>query len=474
MLKVLLIEPPWYRLFGSSLQSYPRGLCYLAAFLESKEYRVKVYNADFIEKQSYIHESRLTKHHEEYLKSLSNINLAIWQEVKNTISCESPDIVGISAKTSQFRSALNVAKLAKEVNKNICVVVGGPHATLRPEDFLIHSSVDIVVHGEGEIIFYEIICRKANSDSIGNVPGISFKNNGNIVHNKPMPLVKDLDSLPFPARHLLLNKERYLPNAFGGMIASRGCPYNCIYCCSPTIWNKKIRYRSPNNIIDEILYTKSQYGTKNFFFEDDCFTLNRALVKKLCKMLIRLKLDIKWGCLTRADLIDEDLLKIMKEAGLYLVEIGIETGSSQTLKDIRKKETLDELAFPRELCDKYDILFEALCMFGFPWESEEDMFRTVRFAKSLSPFRIEYSFVTPYPSTALYEIYKRKRLLPDQPDWSIFYHQSPDIFALSGHDPKLVNLIEEELDNYNIRNLLRFIPSLIHYKTDTNQLNVRG
>lgn len=461
--KTLLIEPPWYRLFGSSLQSYPRGLCYLAAFLESKGCKVKVYNADFFkDKQSYIHESGLTKNHEQYLKNLSDINLPIWEEIKSEIAEESPDLVGIGAKTSQFNSALNVAKLAKEVNKNTIVVVGGPHATLRPEDFLIHGSIDIVIKGEGERSLYDVIHRTANHNSIGNVLGISYKENGNIIYNKSMPLIENLDSLPFPAKHLLLNKEHYLPNAFGGIIASRGCPYNCIYCCSPTIWNKKVRYRSPKNIVEEIIFMHSKYGTNNFFFEDDCFTLNRSLVEKICQRLIQSKLDIKWGCLTRADLLSEDLIRLMKKAGLYLIEIGIESSNLKTLKDIRKKETIEDLVLAKEICDKHGILFEALCMFGFPWETEKDMYRTIKFVKDLDPFRIEYSFVTPYPSTVLYEIYKRNNLLPDKPNWSTYYHQSPDMFVLGGHNPALVDIIEAELDNYNTKKILKSIPSLLN------------
>ena len=227
--KVLLISPPWYRIFGGCSDSSPLGLCYIAAILEKHGYNVSVYNADYKTDLQPTSVVELTAKYDTYLRTLNDMNHPLWKEVGAVISKQSPDIVGISVMTAKYGSALNVSRLVKDFDPDIPVVWGGVHPTILPDETMKNKDVDIVVRGEREYTFWELI---ENLESLDKVLGITYKENGEIIHKPNRPLIENLDELPFPARHLILEKENYHPEAFGNIFASRGCPYNCIFCAS--------------------------------------------------------------------------------------------------------------------------------------------------------------------------------------------------------------------------------------------------
>ena len=427
-MKILLINPPWYRFFDDELNAYPIGLCYIAGFLERNGYIAKVYNFDHKnDDTTTVTGSGMLSKYEQYLKILADMRHPIWKDVKDKISEERPDIIGISVMTPKYGAALNIAKIAKELNPGTVVVFGGVHPTIMPEETLKNEHVDYVVRGEGEQTFLELVKIIESKKSPKKVLGTSFRQERKIIHNKNMPLIHDLNSLPYPARHLLVDKETYDSNAFGKIFATRGCPYQCTFCGSNKVWSRVVRYRSPENVVDEIEYVKKTYGSTHFVFEDDSFTMDINFVKRVCDLLITRKVDIEWSCETRANLITDAMIKHMKAAGCTGIVIGVESGSPRVLKAIKKGITVEHIKNAAKIIKNNGILFSAFFMIGFPDETEDDINETIALMKDIGPFTAVLSIFTPYPDTEAYQECLKYGLIPKSIDWSKFYHQSPEM-----------------------------------------------
>jgi len=459
-MKVLLVNPPWYRFFGGELQAYPIGLCYLAAVLEREGIKVSVYNADYSAwgRESGnipLQVSTMTQRHQEYLHALKDPHSPIWREVEDVIRKESPDLVGVTVNTPKYGSALNVARIAKENNPATIVVLGGFHPTILPMETISNKEVDVVVRGEGEYTFPELVRSVESGGKLNGINGITYKANDEIIHNSERPLIENLDTLPFPARHRLLYKETYSPHGFGLMFTSRGCPFRCIFCASHKVWGRKVRYRSANNVIEEIKEVSSTYKTKHFSFEDDTFTLNRRRVEKICDLLISEKLDFLWRCYTRANLLNDQLASKMKKAGCYSVAIGVESGDPTTLELIKKGVTLKQVTDASKILRRHKIRMAAFFMIGFPWETAKEVKKTVSFMRQLDPDQAMYSITTPYPGTELFDMVQSEGVVPSSVDWSTFYHQSPEMFYSNkvsrNEASSLINMTEHIFDEHNRR-----------------------
>ncbi len=311
--RILLINPPWYRMFGQGSNASPLGLCYIGGVLNEQGYEVVIYNADFKKGLGFgAGVSQITKKYGEYLRCLNNTGHPLWREIADVISEVSPDIVGVSVTTAKYGSALNVSRLVRNFSADVPVVWGGVHPTILPDETIKNREVDIVVRGEGEYTFLNLVREPRHLKSI---LGITFKGeNGSIIHTPDRPLVENLDLIPFPARHLLREKENHYPENFGNLFATRGCPYSCTFCASHKVWTRKVRYRSPKNIVDEIRILKDTFKTNIFTFEDDSFTLDKRFVENLCDLMIKEKLNVKWSTETRANLVGHDLMKKMKSS----------------------------------------------------------------------------------------------------------------------------------------------------------------
>jgi radical SAM superfamily enzyme YgiQ (UPF0313 family) len=423
--KILLISPPWYRMLGESSDSSPLGLCYIAAVLEEHGYDVSIYNADYNTGLQLTSIVKMTSKYDEYLRILNDLNHPLWKEVKTVIAKQSPDIVEISVMTAKYGSALNVSRLVKDFDSDIPVVWGGVHPTILPDETIKNEDVDIVVRGEGEYTFLELI---ENLEDLNKVLGITYKENGKIIHNQNRSLIDNLDELPFPARHQILGKENYYPEAFGNIFASRGCPYNCIFCASRKVWTKRVRYRSPENVVNEIREIKKLFKTNQFRFEDDSFTLNKNLVEGVCDFLIKEKLNIKWTTETRVDLVTDDLIKKMKSAGCEDITMGVESGNEETLKRIKKGITIEQIRNANRALRMNKMRVSAFFIIGFPWETKREVNETVLLMKELDPCMAVFSVATPYPGTELYDICVSEGLIPEKMDWCTFFHQSPNMY----------------------------------------------
>ncbi|MFC1915612.1 B12-binding domain-containing radical SAM protein [Chloroflexota bacterium] len=452
MSKVLLIKPPWYRILGQQSRHCPLGLGYIAAVLEKHGHEVRIHDADWeVEGVSHTSFKDMTKEYGGYQRILHDIDNPLWGEIETVIRQQSPDIVGLSVMTPVCASALNVSRLVRRINPEISIVWGGVHPTLLPEETVQLDEVDIVVRGEGEYTFLDIV---ENRNELDNISGITYLKNGEIMHNPDRPLIQNLDELPFPANHLMLIKGDY-PEAFGSIITGRGCPYQCIFCASHKMWTRKVRYRSVPNVISEIKEIRKRYRVSHFTFEDDTFILNKKYTEDVCNMIMAEGLNITWQCQTRADIITDELLRTMKKAGCSSVDIGIESGDEATLRKIKKGVTLEQIRQAKKILKKNKMIFNALFMIGFPWETRTEIERTIALMKEIKPDYAGYSITTPYPGTELYDLCRADGVLPENIDWSAFFHQSPDMF-LARNIPKeeALQIIDETeiiFENYNKR-----------------------
>ncbi|MFC1846950.1 B12-binding domain-containing radical SAM protein [Chloroflexota bacterium] len=321
----------------------------------------------------------------------------------------SPPILAISTSTPTHLNGLAFARLAKEANPEIKVVMGGPHASILYEEVVMEKEVDIVVRGEGEYTMLEVAdCLIRKRGNLASVKGIAYKDNGAIRVTDKRPFIKDPDELSFPARNLFPFDLYELPNT---VLASRGgCPFACHFCAVNNIWGRTRRYRNPEKVVSEIFSVIDTFGFKEagkITFLDDAFGLDRELTKSLCRLLkqLRLSIPLSWRCTTRVDLVDAELITEMWDAGCCGIHYGIEAGSQKILDSIGKKTNLDQIRRAVDLTLSFGM--DTLCAFMFP--HPEDTEQTIReqkqFMKELTEMGANtyLSLTVPYPGTYLYE-----------------------------------------------------------------------
>lgn len=408
-MKIFLIIPPVTVSAKEyiPINGYPfLGVGYIAAVLEQAGYEVGVLDAFTTENNKVIfHNGKATY-------GLDDIS------IKSQIEKFNPDVVGISSMYTVYaQDAHRMAKITKEISKDILVVFGGSHPSCSPEFVLNDDNVDVIVKGEGENTFLEIVNAFKNGKDIYNIPGSIVKKDGSIFVNKPRPLIEDLDTLPFPARHLL-PMQSYLNNAahsiysmrgpFATMITSRGCPMNCVYCAVRTIWGRTWRSRSPVKVVDEIEYIIRNYGVREIHFSDDNISVNKNRITQICSEIINRKINIRWAAPTGIAIwsLDEDVLRVMKKAGCYRLTFGLESGNRQTLDFIGKKYSYDKAKELIKIANKLGFWTAATFIFGFPDEKQESINDTISLAlNSNLDFSVFYTPVV-IPGTRLFDIYE--------------------------------------------------------------------
>jgi radical SAM superfamily enzyme YgiQ (UPF0313 family) len=417
--KVLLINPPW----GSPEDSIwhgisgvmpPLGTAWMAAVLEQDGHRVQILDCQA---------ERLTASATpSVLRSLDRF-----------------DLVGITATTPQINPALAIAAQVKQEWPQSTVVLGGVHPTVLPEEVLSHPDVDLVVRGEGEETIKEI----ASGQPAHTITGVSFRDNGEIVHNPDRALIPDIDTLPMPAYHLL-PMSRYFPAAGAykrlpatSVLATRGCPGRCTFCYR--IFGPRLRVRSGRLVAEEVKHLQERYGIKEICFYDDTFTSIKKEVYAFCKAVQDLKIDLTWSCFSRVDTVDEDLLRAMKESGCHQIMYGIEAASPEILKNIQKRIDLDKAVEAVRAAKKARIDVRAAFMIGNPGETKDTMEETLRFAIKLDPELIILNVTTPFPGTEMFDWADREGYLTTK-DWNHY--------DLCHSVMKLPTLTQEELQEF--------------------------
>jgi radical SAM superfamily enzyme YgiQ (UPF0313 family) len=344
----------------------------------------------------------------------------------------SPDVVGIEIPFSGWsRTAFEVVSIVKRVNKDIVTVLDGQHPSARPKECLANSDVNFVVIGEPESTMFELVgALERGTRDLKKIRGIAFVKNGKLVIAPARPVIEDLDSLPFPARHLLPMEVYYdavKENPLRGeirkpwtmVITSRGCPYNCVFCTHRIVWGKKWRGRSPENVVDELEHVVKTYHLKQIDFLDDNMTLDKERMENICDLIVERCLRVEWFTPSgvRADTLDEKLLAKMKRSGCKKIRVAPESGVQRVVDQVIKKN-LDLKSVERAvvLCKKVGIKVGCFFVIGLIGETKEDIEETIKFAYKLRQLGADsfiFSIATPIYGTELYEQAKRGGFLRD-------------------------------------------------------------
>lgn len=441
-MKVFFIIPP---VTVSADEHVPRncypslGVGYLAAVLEQAGYEAGILDA-------FTTEDNIP--HAKGDKSTYGLDDS---SIKKEIEKFKPDIVGVTNMYTMYaQDAHRIAGIVKDIDKNILVVFGGAHPSCNSDMVLQDRNVDMVVRGEGEYALLDIVNAFKKGGNIYNIDGTIVRKDGSIITNNTRPLIEDLDTLPFPARHLL-PMEKYFYNArhsilynmrnpFTTLLSSRGCPMHCVYCAVKTIWGRTWRACSAVKVVDEIEFLVKNYGVKEFHFSDDNISVNKNRITELCNEIIKRKLNIRWACPTGIAIwsIDEDILRIMKKAGCYRLTFGLESGNRQTLEFIGKKYSYDKARELIRLANRMGFWTASTFIFGFPHEKQESIRDTISLATNSD---LDFSvFYTPviFPGTRLFDVYKeagiqyRPEITGVNSAYDSLYFSSDELFRMRG------------------------------------------
>jgi len=344
------------------------------------------------------------------------------------ISQYRPHIVGITCQSALLYSTLDISRILKGIDQSIFVVVGGVHASIRPEDLISSQDIDAVVRGEGEEVFCDLCRYLDDPEYLKDIAGITFKDKQNeIITNPDRPIPEKIDHYPMPALDLIpLNKYRISPdlkmgNSFALILTSRGCPYNCIFCANKLLTKRTYRLRPIESVIEEIEFYRNKYSINQLIIIDDNFTVNRSRTIKLCDEFIKRGYDksFNWWAEVRVDSLDEGLVLKMKQAGCSILSIGLESGNQRLLDLIEKGITIQQIKKAVGIISKSGIKSRASIILGLPTETKEESMKTIKFAYSLPIDQVRFSIATPFPGTKLWDIaVKEGKIDPDNIDWT--------------------------------------------------------
>jgi len=340
----------------------------------------------------------------------------------------SPDIIIFESKTPSIKRDWEIVNIIKDEFPDITIFSCGDHVSVLPEETIENSKVDFVIVG-GDYDYVSFLLCEAIKGKEKFPSGVVYKNiNGEIINSRKPAFIENLDDLPFIDREIVpwqnYHEAWRLYDEFTYMYGNRGCPYRCTFCSWPQmLYDGKVRFRSPQKIVDEIEILIKKYGIKEIFFDDDTFTCNKNWVLKICNLILEREIKILWSCNGRVDNVDYEMLKIMKKSGCRMIKYGVESASQKTLDLLKKDYTIEDVKKAFRYNQKNKILIHATAMIGFPWEKKEDMIETIKFIKKLKPDTCQFSLPIPYPGTKLFEDAMKENLLIYGKNWE-FYDMS--------------------------------------------------
>lgn len=346
-MKIALINPPSPFLIDDRV-FLPLGILYIASMLREKGYKIEFYD----------------------LSKTKN-----WQEIVKNIKT---DVICVTGTTPHYPYMKEIVQISKVNSRKL--IAGGPHATIDPQS-IVDIGYDTVVVGEGENIIEDALSTKEK-----------------IIYGSP---VENLDLLPFPARDIIDIKSYNFIIEGGNAVHTvftRGCPFNCGFCCNIS---RKVKFRKVDNCIEELKSIIKQFGIKRFMFFDDTFTLNKKWATEFCNEIS--KLNVKWRCFVRANAVDRELLKMMKESGCVEIGVGVESSSQKILDIMNKKTKVEDNTKCRELCKEIGVLFKAFIIVGCPGETMETFQETRRWILENKPDKYSIFVFTPYPGTPFFK-----------------------------------------------------------------------
>lgn len=404
---VLLLNLPtgtWYKkklAEGNSMP--PLGIMYIGTYLKKNNYTVKIID-------------------------LAVENLDENQFFQAIEECN-PSIIGMST----YNEAWNVQKILcrriKQKYPNIIIAAGGAFATFCYEQVLNESMTDFVLRGEGEYVFCQLCdCLLRGKLKKENIKGLCYKNKeGSVIANANVERIKNLDQLPFPDRSLIKKEKYVLPYTIS---TSRGCPGQCIFCSSKSFWGKSVIMRSAENVYKEVMDIYEKYGANIFYITDDTFTASKKRCLEFCEMLRQSGISFVWGCESRADVINEEFIRILYESGCHKIQFGMESADNEILQRIKKHVTIEQIENAVMCAAKYNMHIQVSYIVGHAFDTEETVKKTISFAKHLSDdygARVVCSVNTPFPGTEQYEKRKELGIEIKTDEWEKYLLNSPII-----------------------------------------------
>lgn len=393
-MKVLLVAPSKSSTYGyfHAPDHPPLGLAYLGAALEREGHQARIIDVD----ADRVSES-------DFIKLLKGGDYGL---------------VGITTTTPTFNNAIYLTNLVKKYSR-VKTVLGGIHVSNMPDESISIDSVDFVAKGEGEITIVELAKVLEEGRGPGKIDGLFYKQDGGIIKNRERQLIEDLDSLSFPARHLFRHQNYNYPDALVKpvvpIITSRGCPANCSFCCSRSLFSRRFRVRSPKNAIDEIECLIKEFGAKEIHIWDDNFVTQKNRVFEFRDEIKRRNIRIKFAFPNgiRCDYVDLELLKALKDMGTYSVAYGVESGNQRILDRVNKNLRLAQIEESFRLAKKVGLETWAFFMIGLPEETAQTIKDTIDFAIKLNPDVAKFHIVKPFPGSEIYREFIKQGLLLD-------------------------------------------------------------
>ncbi|MBC8495035.1 cobalamin B12-binding domain-containing protein [archaeon] len=384
----------------------------------------------------------------------SEVERLDFNKIISRINALSPRYVCMSANTITINSANKIIAYLKEKKPHTQIILGGPHITAAPvETFEKYPLLDIAVIGESEETLLELIKAKEEKKSYKKIKGIIYRDNKKIVLTEKRELIKDLNKLPFPSWNLLPNiAKNYEPPLFSfqnkpscSLVTSRGCPGQCIFCVK-NIFGFKFRSYNSSYMVGMVEYLIKKYDMKDFLFDDDIFTCSKIRVKNFSEKLIKKNIDVSWSCNTRADAVDEDLLRIMSKSGCWQISYGIESGSQRVLDALKKKTTPKKIRDALHWTKKAGIKTKGFLMVGNPLESKQTLNETLNLILTSELDDMQFTFFTPLPGTESFNKIELYGTLEN--DWSKMSMWNP-VFI-----PK--NTTKKELQEFQRKAIIKF------------------
>lgn len=425
-MNVLLISPPYdIKAYMGKLANVayvfpPMGLLYIASSLKEANINVAMYDFS-VDTEDFL----------EYCKAFN------------------PDVVGITCQTALVYSTIELSKLIKKQDPKIKVVVGGVHVNLRHEDLLKEPTIDYSIRGEGEITMVEFVQSLDAGKDPMLVNGLACMDGGKIKQAPPRAPVKNIDDIPMPAIDMYdLSRYRISPDMrlgskVGVIITSRGCPFDCVFCCNRMLTEGRWRAHSLERVFAEIDRFILDMKVEQLFFFDDNFCVNKKITQKICREYIKRGYHkrVKWWAAARVDCVDEETLQLMYDAGCRIISYGLESGSQRLLDLINKNITIENAKKISKLTSKIGISVRVSLILGLPTETREESLQTIEYAKTVGADQVRFAIATPFPGTKLWEIaVKEGAIDPDNVDWLRFslmsgYSKGLPVYAPVGRSP---------------------------------------
>lgn len=329
------------------------------------------------------------------------------QTLKRRLREYQPHFVAATCSTLNYHIASRILRVCKRSDSNLTTLIGGPHVSFAAREVIEEAPwIDVVVRGEGERTLVDLLDALATGRDLAQVPGIAYRKNGEAVLTSPRPLIKELDRLPLPARHLLpLSKYRAL-KAPCTVITSRGCPFGCIFCSAPRMFGRGVRFRDPKAVVDEIEMINRELGFRQINVVDDTFTVKEQHVQGICEGLMDRGLNIQWSVYSRVDTVTPRLLRLMKRSGCSWVCFGLESGSQKILDNIKKGITVAQSRQAVGMAKEAGMEVMVSFLLGLPGENGRTAQQSVRLAEELRiEFGVYYGFhiLAPMPGTEVRE-----------------------------------------------------------------------